>query len=427
MKIAFAILLSLVLLSTSCFTQGHSERSVSEQQENIQTLIEEAISQNPEIAVEFHKMNAADQRIPQAGTLADPELVFKLMEIPGMEFNKAMYANVEFMQMVPFPTKLAIQRSVAEALSQHARHDHMEKVVQVVADLKTALAMLWFGRESIEINRANQELLQRVLKIVETSYSVGKASQQEIFRTNIELSKLSADEARIQGEIISAENMLRRILNRPADHPIGLVSLDQAVPLPPLAALVTFAEQNRPMLIHDSLNVVERAMNVRLMKEEYIPDLKFSAEYVRLPMTMENRWSFSAGITLPFAPWSLAKASARVQEAESERLMLASMYTASRSMVQSQIRSKYSTLRAIETQLQKLQQVALPQLSQSIDLLLTDYETGRTSYLMVLDGYRMYNEMKVDRAMALMNYHETLAGLEREVGVTDIHSISGKE
>jgi hypothetical protein len=48
---------------------------------------------------------------------------------------------------------------------------------------------------------------------------------------------------------------------------------------------------------------------------------------------------------------------------------------------------------------------------------------------MVLDGYRMYNDMRRDRAMTLMKYHATIASLEREVGVTDIFSVSdiGKE
>ena len=100
------------------------------------------------------------------------------------------------------------------------------------------------------------------------------------------------------------------------------------------------------------------------------------------------------------------------------------MYEASKNTVESQIRSWYASLQAIEKQIRTIQSAILPQLSQSIDLLLTEYETGRTSYMMVLDGYRMYNEMKLDIAMAKMNYYETLAALEREVGVSDIQFVA---
>jgi hypothetical protein len=36
----------------------------------------------------------------------------------------------------------------------------------------------------------------------------------------------------------------------------------------------------------------------------------------------------------------------------------------------------------------------------------------------------MYNEMQLDLAMALMNYQETLASLERSVGVSDLQYIA---
>lgn len=424
MKYASAILLYLAFFSGSGVAQKNSEHVTMIREENLPSLIEEVLSHNPDIAAEVYKMDAAFRRVPQAGALDDPELVFKLMEIPGTKFNEAMYANIELMQVIPFPTKLSTRRSLANLLTEHAHHDHLEKIVQVVADLKTAMAMLWFSRESLSINTANQELLKKVLKVAETSYSVGKAPQQDILKTNIELAKLIADEATIQEQAARAESTIRRILNRSAEAPVGRIELAPPFPLPPLSDLMTFAEHHKPMLIHDSLNVVEKEMNVRLMRQEYIPDLKFSVEYVRLPMTMENRWSVSAGITLPFAPWTLSRASSRVQEAESEQMMLSSMYVSSKSMVLSQITSTHAALRALETQVRQLQDVVLPLLTQSIDLLLTEYENGRTSYLMVLDGYRMYNEMRRDRAMAMMKYHEAIASLEREVGVTDISSIS---
>lgn len=422
MKYAFAMLLPLAIFSRTMFAQHTYNSATSPGEEYLQALIEETLSNNPDIASEYHKISAARQRIPQAASLADPELNFKLMEIPGREFNKAMYANVELMQTVPFPTKLAARRSLAELLSMHAEHDHMEKVVEVVADLKSTLAMLWFARESAAINKANRALLQKVLKSAETLYAVGKASQQEILKTNIELSKIDAAEARIQEQILSADSRLHAILNRPASVPIGSFNLpDILVSLPPVDRLLSFARENRPLLRHDSLNVVEKDMMVRLMKQEYLPDLKFSIEYVRMPVLMENRWSIVAGISLPFAPWTLSKASSRVQEAEAERSMLSSAYVASKNMIESQIRSKLASVEALAKQLQYELHSILPQLSHSIELLLTEYQTGKTTYLMLLDGYKMYNEMLLDIAMTKMNYQEALASLEREVGVTDIH------
>jgi outer membrane protein TolC len=425
MKYAKAILLLVVLTSRVAISQSAQPAQAAPREENLQDLIEEALARNPEISVEMYKIEVARLHLPQAGALMDPELNFRLMEIPGTDLNKAMYANIELMQVISFPTKLTAQKAIAELLTEHAHHDRMERVLSVIAELKTAMAMLWFARESQGINESNKELLTKILRATETAYTVGKASQQEVLRTNIELARLTINDGRIREQTVSAESRLRALLNRPATMPIGRFEISgQPIQLPSIDLLLTYARENKPILIHDSLNVLEKQLTVGLMKKEYLPDFKFALEYVRMPVLMENRWSVSAGITLPFAPWTIAKTSSKVQEAEAERLMLSSMYTASKNSIENQIRSGYASLQAIEKQLRTTQSTILPQLRQSIQLLLTEYETGKTSYMMLLDGYRMYNEMQLDSAMALMNYQETLASLERSVGVSDLQYVA---
>jgi len=425
MKFARAILLLVVLASRVAVGQSAQQLPAAPKEENIQDLIEEALARNPEIGVEMYRIEAARRHVPQAGALMDPELNFKLMEIPGTDLNKAMYANIELMQVISFPTKLIAQKSIAELLTEHAHHQHMETVLGVVADVKAALAAVWFGRKSQEINESDKVLLAKILRATETAYTVGKASQQEILRTNIEIAQLGINEEKIRGQVMAAESKLRTLLNRPATMPIGRFDVSgQPLALPSVDLLLDYAHENKPMLIHDSLNVLEKQLNVGLMKKEFLPDFKFALEYVRMPVLMENRWSVSAGITLPFAPWTSAKNSSKIQEAEAEELMQSSMYTASKNANENEIRSGYASLQAIGKQMLAIQNSILPQLRQSIQLLLTEYETGKTSYLMLLDGYRMYNDMQLEYAMAIMNYQETLASLERSVGVTDLQYLA---
>ena len=425
MKYAQAVLLLIVLLIPPVCGQELNSRTPAGRTENIQDLIEEAMSRNPGIAVGLHAMEATKAHEPQAGALMDPELTFKLMEIPGTDLNRASYANVELMQVVPFPGKLSGQREIAELLTEHAHHDHMETMLSVVADLKRTVAMLWFARESRQINQSSKSILTRILRSVETAYAVGQSSQQEMLKTNVELAKLEVEEARIGGAIASSESSLRAILNRKSGDPIGVVELP-AFPsvIPSYEQLLACARENRPMLIHDSLNVLEKQMNIGLMKKDYLPDFKFSLEYVRMPVLMENRWSFSAGLTLPIAPWTIARTSSKVQEAEAERSMLSAMFESSKNNIAAQIRTEYETLRALRAQLNAFEKTMLPQTQQSIDLLLTEYETGTSSYMMLLDGYRMSNNMNLEYAMTKMKYEETLADLEHAIGVTDIRMLA---
>ena len=66
------------------------------------------------------------------------------------------------------------------------------------------------------------------------------------------------------------------------------------------------------------------------------------------------------------------------------------------------------------------EQTILPQTSQSLQSLLAEYQTGKTSYLMLIDGFRMFQEMKMDAALARMKYEQAIAGLERQAGVVNL-------
>ena len=175
---------------------------------------------------------------------------------------------------------------------------------------------------------------------------------------------------------------------------------------------------NRPMIIHDSLNVYESSLNVDLMKQEYLPDFNVSLEYVRMPVAMENRWSVSAGITLPFAPWTLSKASSRVQEAIENRLSLASTFEASKRMIEAQIKDDYAKVNAYESEMNAYDKDVIPQTEQSLQSELHEYQTNQTTFLMLLDSYRMYQDAQMEAAMARMKYEQALASLDRTVGIT---------
>jgi outer membrane protein TolC len=181
------------------------------------------------------------------------------------------------------------------------------------------------------------------------------------------------------------------------------------------------------MLSQDSLDIVESDLMVSMARQEYIPDFKISIERVTQPLIGVNTWTVMAGITLPFAPWSLSKASARVQEAQADRSMRQSMLQANRNMTEASIRESFARVKAYEIQVQSIEQTILPQSRQSLQSSLTEYQSGRTSYLMLLDAFRMNQDMKMESSMARMNYEKEFANLQQQVGVADLKDIPLEE
>jgi outer membrane protein, heavy metal efflux system len=416
------IFFSLVFLLVS-LTYGQEQK-----REELQALIDEAIKQNPEIAAEQSRAEMMQERIPQVGALADPEFTYTLMQFPGTQFGQAMYQNFGLMQMIMFPTKLSTRKDIASVDATSAQWGHTAKIVEIASLVRSAYAMLWDARTRLAINIENQHLLEQILRTAQTQYSVGQASQQDILKTSVELAKARSDEAFIRQEIVSAESMLHAFLNRPNNVPIGLVMLDSLIPIQhSLAALLLYSSGHHPMLSQDSLNIVESDLMVSMAHQEYIPDFKISVERVTQPLIGVNTWTVMAGITLPFAPWSLSKASARVQEAQADRSMRQSMLQANRNMIEATIRESFARVKAYETRVQSFEQTILPQSAQSLQSSMTEYQSGRTSYLMLLDAFRINQDMRMEAAMARMNYEKEFANLQQQVGVADIKEIPLEE
>jgi cobalt-zinc-cadmium efflux system outer membrane protein len=327
-----------------------------------------------------------------------------------------------------FPTKLSTRKDIASAATNGARWGKTAKIVEIIARVRSAYAMLWDARTRLAINIENQQSLDQILRTAQTQYSVGQASQQEVLKTSVELAKAHSNEAVIRQEIVSAESMLHAILNRPNTVPIGLVTLDSLNSIQhSVTTLLQYSSDHHPMLSQDSLNIVESDLMVSMAKQEYIPDFKISVERVTYPMTGMKAWSVMAGITIPFAPWSLSKASARVQEAQADRSMRQSMQQANRNMVEASIRESFARVKAYQTQVQSFEQTILPQSTQSLQSSLGEYQSGRTPYLMLLDAFRMNQDMRMEAVMARMNYEKEYANLQRQVGVIDIKEIPLEE
>lgn len=389
--------------------------------EEIEFLVLEALSTNPEIAAELSAMNAADARISQAGTLDSPQLRLTKKEMPGFLTGTAMATSVEFMQMVRFPTKLSLESTIAEIQADHAHHEHLEKVIQVVRNLKSMVAELWYARTALNLNHEDRTLLQQLVKTSETQYSVGALSQSAFLKLQIELAALEAEESRLRQSVVSAESKLRSILNRDARQPIGPIELDSLTASPPpLQTLLRFAEVNRPMLVHDSLQIREASLMVSAAKQEYAPDFTFSVEYMNFRQAPQQRWSVSAGITIPFSPWTLGKASGRVQEAQAQMHRHEALYRSSRNMVESGIRSAYAHVEAATVLETTYRQQLIPQSSWVLSSTISEYRSGKTDYLMLMDSFRMYQMTRREAAMARMNLEQNLADLAFQVGVIDL-------
>ncbi|HTK83367.1 MAG TPA: TolC family protein [Bacteroidota bacterium] len=384
---------------------------------DLQFLIAEALMNNPEIEASLRGMDVMDAKVPQAGALDDPELKFTSENMPGFDFNQAMFRRWELMQKIRFPSKLSAETELAAIRAEHAHHDHQEKVIEVLERLKLGYYELWYVQQNMVLTQENIRLMDQFAKIARTKYGVGLVPMQDVLKAQVELASLKNELTARRQQELSAKAMLMAILNRTPKDTLGFAMIPEEVEFTStLDSLERLALNVRPMLIHDSLSVREGQAELSLAGKEYIPDFTIGIERVTSPVDGFSGWSVSAGITLPFAPWTLGKASARKDEASAEILKSQASYRASQAMVKASVRDHYYQVVAAKEQLDNYRTVILPQAEQSLTASRTAYQTGTTNFLMLIDAYRSLVMLTKEYFMTRMQFEQHVASLERAVG-----------
>jgi cobalt-zinc-cadmium efflux system outer membrane protein len=426
----YIFLTFIVLFTNVSFTQVDSIVIPESPILDLQFLIAEAMLNNPEIQAALYEWDMQEAKIPQAVALDDPELKYLREEMPDFRWSEAMYSRLEFMQMLRFPSKLSTQRLLAEIRAEHAHHDHLEKVNEVISKLKSAYYELWYVQQTIVLTQENIRLMSQFASVARTRYSVGFAQQQDILKAQVEVSVLRNELISLRQQELSAKAMLMSILNRAPNDTLGFAVIPEEIVFTAnLDTLLQYAIQNRPMLIHDSLGITEGQTMLSLARQEYLPDIKLGLQRVTYSLIGGiNGWSVSVGITLPFAPWTLGKASARIEEGKAAVEKARSQYQASRQMVVASIKDLYYKTSGLKQRLDIFAKQILPQAKQSLDASLTAYQTNRADFLTLLDAYRTNVDLTKEYFMLRMQFEQTLTQLEREVGSQYAATLnSGKE
>ncbi len=390
----------------------------------LNALIDEALEKNFELQALYHSIEAAEAKVPQAKSLDNPELTFRLMEMQGLKPNEAMWSNIEIMQMFPFPGKLSAMGKVADIDSRRSQQEYNEKSVEIIMKVKSAFYELWMAQQNLELNRSNTELMKQFLQIATTRYSVGRNSQQDVLRATVEIAKLEKERLSFSDMEEASLAMLASLLNRNISDFSGVAIAHDTIYFDfDIEQIQGYALKNCSKLRSDSLMVEKDKEMHKLAKLEYLPDFKIGVEYVSSPIMGFKGWSLSAGISLPFSPWTLSKSNARIEEASANILKSKAMYNDERNMLLAKVREYYSKSYSLKSQWDLYRQNIIPLAEQSLQVTLINYQTGQTDFLMLLDAYRMLGMEKMEQIMTRMKFEQILADLEKEIGCRDIEEV----
>jgi outer membrane protein TolC len=200
-------------------SEGIAPGSQNDQRVDLASLVRELEEANPEIKATRQRWEAAKAVVPQVQTLPDPKLQVGYQQMPMVEpFQGAMYG---LGQAIPFPGKLSLRGEVAQHEAGRLEQEYQAIRLRLIARLKEAYFDLHFVHKAIEIVERNKTLLTQFEKTAKARYSVGQAAQQDVFRAQVEISRVLDRLAVLDQQKESLHAAVNRLLNRPPAGPLG--------------------------------------------------------------------------------------------------------------------------------------------------------------------------------------------------------------
>jgi outer membrane protein TolC len=370
---------------------------------------------NPTIVAARQRWEVVRAQEPQARALEDPVVSVTAWEIPS-NFNlgdtSQTWYGIE--QSFPFPGKRGLRGKIAELEAEAADQEYRATSRRVRADVKAAYARLYRVQREIAIHREHQALLNELIQIALQRYAVGQAAQQESLKAQVELSMLHVSLVALEQQQQSVRIELNTLAGRP-DDPLffGNAEIEYRPLSVALDALEASALEQRPEL-HAAGRLVERQDEaVALAKRGWSPDFMAEVSYWDVH-DGANRWMLVGKMTLP---WLVAgKYRAKIAEETAGRARAVAEVEVARNETVAAVRDRFLKIRTAQTLIEIYQGGIIAQAEQGLESAQIAYTTGRTDFLNLIDAERRLRDVRLAADMALADWAEQRAELERVAG-----------
>ena len=352
---------------------------------------------------------AAEARVPGAARPADPALQLGFMNyaLPGLRPDATLgMTQLQLMQMVPLPGKLAAAGGAARARADAAR----ARAADVGWEARTAAAMAFYERYeaagTVVVARETRRLLEDAAALASAMYRVGDGRQADVLRARVAIARMDEEVVRMAAMQEAATARLAAAADTSPAAVAGAPVLP-AFPadVPSLDSLERLALAARPMLAAGAADVRAAAADATLARRELWPDLQLGVQYGqrRMEMGVDRMGSLMVGATLPV--FARARQLRMRDETAAMRAMADAELLAMRADTRARLGQAHAALVSARRLAALYRTTVLPQAEAATTSSLASYRSGGVDFMTVLD-----NRMDVNR------YRQELLALDAAEG-----------
>ncbi len=382
-------------------------------------LVREALEKNPGGEAARRRVEASRRRVPQARSLPDPTLSVGWMgdikPFGVMRDDPSSYRSVGAMQEIPFPGKLKLRGQIADREAEAAWWEYEAVRRRVLAEVKLAYFDYFYAHKALEITIKDKDLLEKLAKIAEARYQVGKGLQQDVLKAQVEISRLRQRMTVLEQQQRTAQARLNTLLLRDPEEPLPApAKLEKSELVYPLEGLYQLARDNDTGLRREQRLIERSQLAVNLARKQYYPDLGVGYMYQNRPLLPDmNGFTFTVNLPVFYKTKQREGVSEATEELVSAERSKDDRLTA----LTLEVKQQYLSAKASEELVQLYSQAVVPQSSLALESALSAYQVGSVDFLTVMESFSTVLNYEIDYYRELTNYQSALARLEPLVGV----------
>ena len=388
-----------ILCSLLFYIKGSSQE--------LQTLISDALTNNPEIKKFELQYGIASEKVNEAHTLPNTEFgVGYFVSEPETRTGGQRF-KLSVKQMLPWFGSIPAREKYVSSLAAAKYEDITIAKRKLMASVSKSYYSLYTNSAKQEILSANIKLLNTYEKVALTSVAVGKASVVDVLRLQMRQNELEQLKQVLAQQYITEQTAFNNLLNR--DNAIAINVLGKLT-----IPLEDFEVNSENLLLHpELLKYDKRYQSVEqsevLNQKKSNPMVGFGLDYVNVAKRPNLNFSDNGkDIVMPMLSVSIPifnnsyKSKTKQNQLEQEELLAEKQERLNllKTILDEAINKRFSARIRFETQGKNIKQA-----KKAEEVLMKNYETGTINFKDMLNIQELQLKFQMNQIESVKSYY----------------------
>jgi cobalt-zinc-cadmium efflux system outer membrane protein len=380
---------------------------LSAQSQELETLIDVALNNNPEIQKFEFKYKRASEKVNEVNTIPNTEFgVGYFMSEPETRTGAQRF-KVSAKQMIPWFGTITSRESYVSALADAKYEDIVIAKRKLMAAVSQSYYNLYANKAKQKVLLQNIELLETYETLALTSVEVGKASAVDVLRLQMRQNEMQQRKDVLSQQFLAEQTNLNTLLNR--ENEVVVTVIDSL-----MMPSEDFEINSERLALHPELVKYDKLyqsieQSELLNQKESSPMIGFGLDYISVSERPDMNFSDNGkDIVMPMVSLSIPifnkrhKSQTQQNEFEQQELTVEKQerWNALENLLSKAITERVSARISYATQTKNLKQA-----KDAEEILIKSYETGTINFNDILDIQELQLKFQLNLVESVKMYY----------------------